>query len=172
MSVYFCADLHFGHKAMMDMRGMDIGYEFSCLDEYNEWMINLYNQVVSKKDKCFILGDVCWHTETIKLLQRLKGMKAICLGNHDIGKEQGLSQHAKVHGQIFYKGAILSHVPVHPDSINRNAKVNIHGHTHSNLVYTNDDILGGRKIDKRYYCVSLERINYKPISYEEIMEGV
>ncbi len=55
---------------------------------------------------------------------------------------------------------ILSHVPLHPDSVDR-FKLNIHGHTHDRCLD-----------DSRYFNVSCEVLNYTPISYEEILSKV
>lgn len=58
-------------------------------------------------------------------------------------------------------GLILSHVPVHPDSIERFG-CNVHGHLHFRRVMKDD------KIDSRYFNVSVECIDFAPISLEEL----
>ena len=52
---------------------------------------------------------------------------------------------------------MLTHIPIHPGQLNR-FDANIHGHIHD------------RKIDdKRYVNVSVEQINYTPISLDEVL---
>ena len=51
---------------------------------------------------------------------------------------------------------ILSHIPIHPESLSR-WRGNIHGHVHDNTLQ-----------DDRYINVSVENINFTPIDFEEI----
>jgi calcineurin-like phosphoesterase family protein len=87
----------------------------------------------------------------------LNGTKILIKGNHDNLK---LSQYAQMFKDVRATHTldkfVLSHIPIHPDSLAR-WKANIHGHTHAN----NLD-------DPRYINVSVEQINYTPIDFEEI----
>jgi len=58
-------------------------------------------------------------------------------------------------------GLILSHVPVHADSIERFG-CNVHGHLHHRRV-----LIDG-KIDPRYFNVSVECIDFAPILLEDL----
>lgn len=53
---------------------------------------------------------------------------------------------------------ILSHIPIHPESVGRFG-TNIHGHLH----YQKVD-------DPRYVCVSLEHTDYFPIEIHEALK--
>ena len=60
---------------------------------------------------------------------------------------------------------ILSHVPVHPDSLARFG-TNIHGHLHWQRV-----MLDGR-IDPRYWCACVEHTDYAPILFEDAIKRI
>ena len=64
---------------------------------------------------------------------------------------------------------VLSHVPVHPQSLWREKKnsywINIHAHLHSGAVM---NLLDDSLLDLKYFSVCVERINYTPISLEDI----
>lgn len=57
-------------------------------------------------------------------------------------------------------GVLLSHIPLHPSSLPEKAPINIHGHIH------NKQAPGAQ-----YRNVSVEMINYTPISIEEIRDA-
>jgi calcineurin-like phosphoesterase family protein len=63
-------------------------------------------------------------------------------------------------------GCILSHIPVHKDSIARFG-ANIHGHTHGNRVLDSDG-----NIDPDYFCVCVEQTDYRPISFENVLQKI
>lgn len=67
-----------------------------------------------------------------------------------------------------YKGFWLSHAPIHSDHLS--GSHNIHGHLHSNSVYEIVDINGFATPikDQRYINVSVEQLDGKPISFEDI----
>lgn len=68
-------------------------------------------------------------------------------------------------------GMILSHIPVHADSIERFG-CNIHGHLHANRVMKQDTSKTKLAIDPRYHCVCVEHTDYAPISLEEVNERI
>jgi calcineurin-like phosphoesterase family protein len=112
-------------------------------------------------------------------LKRLNGDKVLIRGNHDIFKIQDYLEHFRdVRGYHVMNGMILSHVPVHSDSIARFG-VNIHGHLHANRVKKarginarTGDILYGREIDLNYHCVCVEQTDYAPILFEDLIKRI
>ena len=62
-------------------------------------------------------------------------------------------------------GLILSHVPVHADSIERFG-CNVHGHLHHRRV------LKDGKIDSRYFNVSVECVDFAPILLEDLKNKI
>lgn len=78
----FISDLHLGHKQIAEFSGPWRG-GVKTMEEHEHWLIEQWNQVVSKRDVVFVLGDVCFDKEKLPLLRKLKGTKHLLIGNHD-----------------------------------------------------------------------------------------
>ena len=161
--VFFIADTHFGDENI-------IRYEnrpFQSVEEMNDTLIKNWNSTVTQSDKVYVLGDfeqVKESTELIHILKSLKGQKYLIKGNHDILSNEyyrnvGFQEVYDV-PIVFEKFWILSHEPVY---LNSNMPyANIFGHVHNNPIIKN--------YSKQHYCVSVERINYTPILFSEIVK--
>jgi calcineurin-like phosphoesterase family protein len=131
-------------------------------------MIKAWNSVVSPRDKVYHLGDVAMPKKrSLDILGELNGDKVLIKGNHDTFK---LSDYSKFFRDIrayhIMNKYILSHVPIHDESVGRFAG-NIHGHLHHRRVLRNG------KIDPRYNCVSVEHLpNYAPILFEKVLDTI
>lgn len=172
MSVYFIGCLHLSHKWMAQHRGFN--------DEFyhDEHLIEQWNSVVHKKDLVWILGDVTMESkEPYPLLDRLKGRKKVCLGNHDQPEHtRDLLKHVEtVAGMVDYKGFVLSHCPLHPNEMGF-CRGNIHAHIHhenslhevviSNR-YNDHDAKLGPTLHK-YFNVDAHILGYRPIAFDAI----
>jgi len=84
MTTWFTADLHFGHRNMVNWRNKR-GCNFADADEMNEFIIERYNSVVKPDDEVYLLGDLVMGTiaDNLPLLERLNGTKFSTIGNHD-----------------------------------------------------------------------------------------
>jgi calcineurin-like phosphoesterase family protein len=157
---FLISDTHFGHGNILTFYNSDGSKvrDFNDLDEMNEIMIQNWNNVVSDEDKVYHLGDVVFTKKWLDLiLPRLNGTKILIKGNHDNLKLSQYQQYFKdVRAYWVLDKFILSHIPIHPESLSR-WKANIHGHLHTNALN-----------DPRYFNVSVEQINYTPINFEEI----
>lgn len=131
----------------------------------SEQMIHWYNEMVRPDDRVYILGDVAMNRKALdRSLPRLVGRKVLVKGNHDIDKLSYYSQHFDdVRSYVVKKGFILSHIPIHHESLSR-WNVNIHGHLHSNVV------MHEGKPDPRYECVSVEHTEYRPLELDVILK--
>jgi calcineurin-like phosphoesterase family protein len=148
MSAYIFSDPHFHHKNMAIKRG------FSCEEEMNELIVKNWNNIVSKKDAVYLLGDITMEKKNYEIVSRLQGVINVVLGNHD--ERQHVRELLKyvnsVSGMIDYKNkVILTHCPVHPSQLEFRYSHNIHGHVHENSLD-----------DKRYINVCAEVVDYKP----------
>ena len=178
--LFVISDTHFGHGNIIkfvDDKGEIIrkhpsGRPFETVHEHDELVIQRWNETVTPEDYVYHLGDVAINKQIIKhgLLSRLMGHKRLVRGNHDICDTR---DYMKDFGEIFGvrvfqpgtfknqqlegKGFILSHIPIHPASI-KEGWVNVHGHTHSNIVR-----LENGHPDVRYKCVSLDHTDYRPV---------
>lgn len=148
--------MHLGHENMAKHRG------FLKAQDMNEYIIYMWNTVVSKNDCVYVLGDITMEkTRDYPLLKELKGIKNIVLGNHDLKNHipELLKYVQGVAGMINYKNEfILTHCPIHPSELQfRRFRYNIHGHNHDIPIP-----------DKRYINVSCEQLNYEPIEFEQL----
>ena len=167
-NIFFCSDHHFGHANILTFKRSDNTplRPFATLEEMNEAIIANHNSVVRPQDKVYFLGDVVMSTKSYALdfLSRMNGEKVLIKGNHDQCKPQAYLEHFKdIRGSHQFDGLIMTHIPIHPESLARWG-LNVHGHLHANRVVRELSHLP----DPRYFNVSLEQINYTPISLEEI----
>ena len=119
-------------------------------------MVERWNARVRPNDKVYHLGDITMSTaaKSLHILSRLNGEKVLIKGNHDLHKLSQYEAHFKdVRGSHQLAGLLLTHIPVHPQSLSR-WKANVHGHLHANVV---QESVGSP--DPRYLCVSGEQIN-------------
>lgn len=81
MSVWFTADIHFGHVNIIRY----CGRPYREVEEMDEDIIARWNQIVQPDDDVMILGDLCMGniTSTLRNVRRLVGHKVLLLGNHD-----------------------------------------------------------------------------------------
>ena len=171
MNTFLIADTHFGHSGICEfLRADGVTKErpWDNVEEMDEALVANWNSVVGAKDKIYHLGDVVINRKALKTLERLNGEKVLIKGNHDLFRLEEYTPYFKdIRGSHKLDDYILTHIPIHPDSLARWTAGNIHGHLHSNRVMkyrvNNPDV-----IDPRYYCVSVEHINYTPIAFEEL----
>jgi len=160
--IYFVSDMHFGHSNIIKYENRP----FKNIKEMDATIIKNWNSVVKKDDKVFVLGDVSFYDKekTAEIIYSLNGYKILILGNHDNErslhwwKSVGFDEVIK-YPIIYDDFYILSHEPMY---LNENMPyMNIHGHIH-NLKYES----------KQFFNVSVECIDYTPISFEKIKETV
>ena len=120
--VWFCSDLHFGHRGIEKFRGQ-------TESENRERIMQEWSSVVTKRDHVFVLGDACFTMETIDSFAPLPGEKFLVRGNHDkLNTSVYLKYFKEVYGLLKYKEFWLSHAPIHPNELR--GKINLHGHVH------------------------------------------
>lgn len=155
MSVWFCSDLHFGHKNIQKFRHHVTSEEDNRQLIKNDWLKH-----ISKRDDVYVLGDACFTMETLGDFKELPGRKFLVRGNHDkLNTSAYLKVFDEVYGLLKYKEFWLSHAPIHPDELR--GKINLHGHVHYSSIN-----------DSRYFncCVENVAARYKRslIRLEEI----
>jgi calcineurin-like phosphoesterase family protein len=145
----------------------------------DEAMIRLWNERVRPTDKVYHLGDVVINKKALPTLARLNGDKVLIKGNHDIfALEEYTKYFRDVRGYHVMNGMILSHIPMHEDSLGRFG-VNIHGHLHGGRVMQRASSTmqfmewGVReRIDPRYHCVCVEQTDFAPILFEDVIKRI
>jgi calcineurin-like phosphoesterase family protein len=167
-NIFFASDHHFHHANILTFK-RDDGTplrDFSSVSHMNEHMVNSHNSVVKPGDKVYFLGDVCMDRKGkgLEILARMNGEKVLIKGNHDLAKPEAYLEYFKdIRGSHQFEGLILTHIPIHSESLARWG-LNVHGHLHYNVVRMPLSQIP----DKRYFSVCMERINYTPISLEEV----
>lgn len=169
-AVFLVSDTHFGHGNTCTLFKRNDGSPlrpFASAEEMDEHMVQVWNDRVRPNDKIYHLGDVVIKRQSLRILERLNGDKVLIKGNHDIFK---LSDYKKYFRDIrayhVMNGMILSHVPIHPESLARFG-TNIHGHLHANRIMLNE------QIDVRYQNVSVEQLSdYGPILFEDLQRKI
>jgi calcineurin-like phosphoesterase family protein len=169
---FFISDTHFGHENIIrftDDKGNRIR-PFDSLSHMHEHMIQKWNSVVRQGDRVYVLGDVVINKALgFPVLPRLNGKKILVAGNHDPFDTLDYLEHfEKIYGVRVMKGAVFTHVPIHPHSLNdRSWKVNVHGHLHNNVVK-----LDNGHPDPRYINVSCEQLDYTPLALEDLRKQI
>lgn len=164
------SDPHFYHEGICRFTNFD-GTKVRPWDDAEKMsadLINWYNELVKPEDRVYILGDVAMNRKALdRSLPRLLGRKVLVKGNHDEDKLSYYSQYFEdIRGVVSKKGFVFSHVPLHPDSLERWG-INIHGHLHGNIVK-----LSNGQPDTRYKCVCVEQTNWRPVLLSKVLESV
>ena len=172
-TVFFLGDSHFGHKKLLTFASSSRGKRFSSIEEHDQTLEDNWNRVVRSKDVVYHCGDVSFGN--LEVLKRLRGDKKLIMGNHDKYGQLG-AHFTNIYGALKYNykdlHAIITHIPVNDQSLGKRFTHNIHGHSHDyNVKWHADDFsLYEDHEDERYLNVSVEQINYTPISLEELYE--
>lgn len=183
IETYFTSDTHFGHTNILEYEKES--RPFSSLEEMHETIIDRWNNVVRPKDNVYHLGDFCFGKIHLPIAARLHGNKRLILGNHDTYPARDyLTYFTKLYGMTFFERCVLSHMPVHQESLGSRWILNVHGHLHSKNVMRDEDIgdlpwknpeavtsIFIKKIkDKNYFNVSVEQNNLTPFHIDVIRE--
>lgn len=168
------SDPHYFHKNICVFTKQDGSplRPWDDAEKMTEDMIAWYNELVNDEDRVYILGDIAFtNAHMHRAVSRLKGRKVLVPGNHEPPKmRKYFDLFDDVRGYVVKKGFVMSHIPIHPESMSRWG-LNIHGHLHDNEVKLHTT--KGAKLvvaDKRYYCACVERTNFRPILLDDILK--
>lgn len=171
--VFIVSDTHFGHKNILkyeaDKRRPDPAThfpEFASIQEHDEWLVARWNETVRATDTVWHLGDVCFGRSNLGIVRRLNGVKHLVAGNHDHYPVHEYTQvgFLSVRGVAELHGYVLTHIPIHPDSLQPRYLGNIHGHLHSQRVLTPDG-----KPDPRYFNAAVENHGLRPVLFDDLV---
>lgn len=133
--MFFTSDLHFGHENCLAFDNR----EFKTIEEHDEYLIKVWNEKVGPCDEVWILGDVSWYnvTKTVEILNRLNGIKNLCIGNHDKGylKNKDFRDCFKEicdRKEFEFNGIylVLDHYPINCFNRHYYGAVHFYGHVH------------------------------------------
>lgn len=171
MAFFLISDTHFGHKNILDYENRP----FSCLSEMREQLIINWNSVVGPEDTVFHLGDVMMGNkeQAAEIISRLNGHKILIKGNHD---QHGVQWFLDVGFEEVCKNKLFEYaghtilMTHHPDTIPEGCEggydLHFYGHVHGK----GNEPGKYPTFARNGACVCIERINYKPISLNEVIE--
>ena len=151
---YIIADTHFDHENIIRY----CNRPYLKVEYMNNDLVNRWNNVVSKNDVVYVLGDLAFGKEAIsKYTQQLNGTKYLIKGNHDtysnkFYREAGFKE--VYDHPILVDFFLLSHEPLQLSETT--PYFNYYGHVHNDSKY--QDNLSSR-------CISVERISYTPMLF-------
>lgn len=162
---FLISDTHFGHEKCCTVFKRPDGSPlrpFASAEEMDEAMVERWNAIVRPQDKVYHLGDVVIARKSLHILGRLNGKKRLIRGNHDIfGTDDFYAYFDEIYGVRVLDDMVLSHIPLHPDSVTERYGTNAHGHLHAN------DLPDGR-----YINVCVEHTNYAPQPLHVVRERI
>lgn len=158
---WFTSDTHFGGKSILyfhPKRREAVGITLeelqedrtAAIEKHDEWLIDVWNKTVKKKDFVYILGDfsLCNKERTKKILEKLNGRKFLIKGNHDkscIGLESyfewvgDIKEVKFTHNQYPFINpdetfaVELCHFPMLTWNRRPHGTCHLHGHCHGSL---------------------------------------
>ena len=182
MTIWFTADLHLGHRNIIDY----CDRPFADVAAMDRALVERWNAVVAAEDEVWVLGDLAMGriADSLALVGELRGRKVLVSGNHDrcwIGNghraerwaqrylDAGLAEirQGQVEHRIGATDVLLCHFPYEGDShdedrfdehrpVDRGGWL-IHGHVHETWAQR------GRMIN-----VGVDATGYRPISEAEL----
>ncbi len=108
------------------------------LESHNEYIVEKWNNVASKRDQIWILGDFAWRNHA-RWIHRLNGKKYLIRGNHDKMPQEAYRLFQQIEGSHYQysyytkiKGqhVMLSHCPYYTWFSSCHGSWNLYGHCH------------------------------------------
>lgn len=162
MKTFFVADTHFGDDNIRRYENRP----FDSAADMDNALISNWNEKVSPNDEVYILGDFGADGYECDILKKLNGIKYLVKGNHDIRtndyyRQSGFKEVYDL--PVVYKNFwVLSHDAIY---VNNNMPyANLFGHVHNNPII--------KDYSSQHFCVSVERIAYAPICFDDIVKKV
>lgn len=162
-NIFIISDHHIDHENILtftlpDGRRMRT---FDTLAQMQDAFLTAHNAVVRPSDKAYFLGDFAIKRAGIAMARLFNGHKRLIRGNHDIYPTKYYAEvFEEIYGVRVFADMILSHIPLHQESIKPRWLANVHGHLHNNQPQGH--------LGPRYYNVSAEMLNYAPIALEDL----
>lgn len=180
MAIFFTADLHFGHKNVINFDSR----LFETVEEMDQELIKRWNNKVSNKDIVYVLGDMFWKGQDYArdILEQLNGKIVLIKGNHDKRwlsntKCKGLIKSIKDYDEIKINNRkiILSHYPIHFYNGAHSGAIMLYGHVHNTReerwAQAIRQTLVHSQVPCEMYNVCCCNWNYEPVTLDEILRS-
>lgn len=159
--IFLIADTHFDHRNIITY----CNRPWTNTEDMNRDMVARWNAAVEPTDKVYHLGDVALGKNGLAVARQLNGRKILIKGNHDY---RDLKEYTTIFADIRAAHELgkllLTHFPVDYGQHERYER-NIHGHLHEKIITFPDG-----SPNPWYFSVSVERINYTPILFEDMVK--
>lgn len=167
--IYFTSDWHLGDDrlGLTEDKPNVFFRPFKSIEEQNETIIKNINDIVGYNDTLIHLGDVCFNSEYLYLLDEINCKnKILILGNYDNDKEILLKKYFNeiYTDKVFIfnnKKYYLNHYPLECKNklpLLKDINYSICGHIHGAWKFANKNIIN----------VGVDAWNFRPISINEI----
>lgn len=178
---YYTSDLHIGHKGIIDMDGRP----FESTEEMTEVIVSRWNEVVTRRDDVYVLGDMFWNNSVIdEVFPRLKGNIFLIKGNHDRtnramkARIKWCKDYAEIQDMVkgVHKNVVLCHYPIAHWNGADYGSIHLYGHIHSTgrdcrpfAEYVN--LMKQRGLPYECYNVGCMLHDYRPVTLDQIING-
>lgn len=161
MKTWFTADLHLGHRAIID----HCARPFSDVAEMDALLIANWNGCVAPGDDVWVVGDFALGNSEVvaHYLRRLRGRKHLVHGNHDRKATRTIKCWAscEAYADIAVEGQrlVLLHYAMRVWPGHLHGSIHLYGHSH-----------GALPGDRQSLDVGVDCWDYRPVSLGEIQE--
>ena len=168
--VYYTADLHFGHKSVIEFDKRP----FINVEQMDKEIIRLWNSRVTDKDTVYIVGDFAYKNEQPEewYLKQLKGYKHLIIGNHDtklLKNNKALAYFESVDKMMHVNDngvhICLCHYPLAEWNGFYKGHSHIYGHIHNNVT---DDTYKFMQTRANAYNAGCMLYGYIPVTFKEL----
>lgn len=178
--LFFTSDPHFSHLNICRLCNRPYTEKW----EMNKALIDNWNNIVSKDDIVFILGDFCFDQKSVwaKILNALNGRKHLVLGNHDKEKNIPYEMFESVSDMVQlwayneytdkFDKFFLCHYPVLSYPGYWHGFYHLYGHVHTTRERIEDtytDAAYVKGVITRGFDVGVDNCFYMPISREQVL---
>ncbi|MFW6002464.1 MAG: hypothetical protein ACOCQD_03910 [archaeon] len=160
MTKFFTSDEHYHHKNVIRY----CNRPYKNINEMNKALIENHNNIVSKDDIVYHLGDFSMISRSQgqkleSIINNLNGMNILILGNHDdlLPFTYVNMGFASVHTALYVEEFLLIHDPAMAVAVDDDQKV-LCGHLHELTKFVNPCILN----------VGVDIWDYKPVSIDTV----
>lgn len=165
----FSADLHLGHKNICKYRT-----QFSSPEEHDNTLYENLATNINKRDTLYLVGDIAFTFEWLEKIKQINCRhKLLVCGNHDTERGIKMKHLVGVYDDVVAltskRNYWISHCPIHPQEM-RGRLGCIHGHLHSKKVMVDHLVPEPYVEDWNYLNVCVEHTDYKPITFEQLIE--
>ena len=175
-SIWFTADLHHGHDKIVDIMGRPCSHSM-----HEEWLVDIINSKVKKKDTLYLIGDISFarKPDAERFVDRLNGNKFLLLGNHDksLEKSTRFVQITQIKDFSYSRFNLNIHIVLcHYPMASWNRRVHdswhLHGHVHGR--FENSGLSFDVGVDNPKDIIGFDGIKYyslhKPLNLYEVAQ--